>query len=155
VNKETLEAQRIEGMAESMVDEAVYGFLGMISDGKPYAIPISFARQGQTIYFHGGRGRKSEALRSHPHACLTMVDTPRLIQGDTGCNVSFAYRSVLVSGPVRRVQDSEEKGRALTALVAKYHAEQAAAGLAAGTVERTLVWALEVDQVSLCVKRED
>ena len=64
MNKETLEAQRIEGMAESMVDEAVYGFLGMVSEGEPYTIPISFARQGQTIYFHGGRGRKAEALRS-------------------------------------------------------------------------------------------
>lgn len=35
-----------------VIDKATYGVLAMVDEGKPYCIPLSIVRDGNTLYFH-------------------------------------------------------------------------------------------------------
>lgn len=149
---DTSEEPRLTPEAEALLDAADFGYLGVIAGSEPYVLPLSFAREGQTLYLHTGRGKKVEAFTAHPHVCFTVVELPQLIKGEGACNVGFAYRSLLIRGVVRPVEEEAEKKRALKRFVAKYHAEKEAQTLPAQTVARTLVFAIQPEVVTLKTK---
>lgn len=60
--------------ALEIIDKCGYAVLSMIDQDAPYAVPISVARDGDTVYFHCAKeGRKTDILRSYPRVCLVFV----------------------------------------------------------------------------------
>jgi len=110
--------------AWGVVDKCEYAFLAMVgADSTPYCIPITIARTGRSIYFHGAmEGRKVDFVRLHPRVCLTCVgDT--LIQE---AQFTTLYESAVVVGDVTEVLDSAEKAEALR-LICQRHTPNAMA----------------------------
>lgn len=97
--------------------------LGMVSDGQPYVVPISFgyevAEEGQiALYIHcAPGGRKVDALTQNPHVCIEgdifhkIEPTPR--------GITTRYESVIGFGTARRVE-GEEQLHGLRCLLARY-----------------------------------
>ncbi len=89
--------------------------LGMLSDGKPYVIPMNFGytwdTTGLTLYFHSGlKGKKIDAMRANPLVCFEMDLQGGLIgTGETACRYSFAFSSIVGEGNVEFAQDNTEK----------------------------------------------
>lgn len=89
--------------------------LAMISDGKPYVIPLNFGyiwdENGLTIYFHTGiKGKKIDALSVDPHVCFEMdIDEGLMSGGDTACRYSFAFSSIVGEGCVEFAHNNDEK----------------------------------------------
>lgn len=54
--------------AIELLETAEYGFLSMVgTDGFGYGIPISFVKEGKSVYFHcAPEGYKLECLRENP-----------------------------------------------------------------------------------------
>ena len=64
--------------ALEIIDKCGYAVLSMIDQDAPYAVPISVARDGDTVYFHCAKeGRKTDILRSYPRVCLVFVGDVR------------------------------------------------------------------------------
>lgn len=96
--------------------------LAMVDEGKPYMIPLNFGYQMEgdtlTLAFHSAKvGRKMEALHHHPDVCFEMDCEHALIDGEFGCDFSFAFSSVIGFGNVEFVNLYEEKLKYLQLLM--------------------------------------
>jgi uncharacterized protein len=95
---------------DAILDEALYCHLGFVVDGQPYVIPTLHARQGDLVYVHG-----SSASRMLRHAaagapmCLTVTLLDGLVLAKSVFNHSIDYRSVVVLGTARQVEDEEKR----------------------------------------------
>ena len=86
-------------------------------EGWPYAVPLSYVYDGQTVYFHSAKtGHKIDAVAREPRAsfCVIAQDDVRPEKFTT------AYRSVIVFGRVRVVESDEEKRAAIEKLALRY-----------------------------------
>jgi nitroimidazol reductase NimA-like FMN-containing flavoprotein (pyridoxamine 5'-phosphate oxidase superfamily) len=142
-----------------VLQETPWGVLAMAGQGWPYAVPINFACEGTTIYFHGGdfegKGKKLKAgfLAAGPEVCLTVVSKPEMIESfpgheDNPCYCGFRYESVLVFGKVRAIEDDAEQDRALRLIVGKYRPAMAAAPFDPEILGMTMAYCLEADAIT-------
>lgn len=120
--------------AQELLRDASFAYLAMVETAGPYVVPLNFVYvEGPgapsapsatgldgRIYFHSGEGRKSETLAADPRVCLALTAGVAFDQGDRPCADGFSYRSLLVWGQARRVEDQDGRETALRAIVAKY-----------------------------------
>lgn len=101
-----------------VVDKCEYATLAMIdTDGTPYCLPISIARDEDIIYFHSAKeGRKIDALRNDPNVCMSCVgDTLRAKDKFT-----TEFESAILRGKASEVTEDEEKIHGLK-LICEHH----------------------------------
>ncbi|MEP6742375.1 MAG: pyridoxamine 5'-phosphate oxidase family protein, partial [bacterium] len=53
-----------------LLNSARMGRLGCIDNNEPYVVPINYFFEAGVVYSHSLPGRKIDALRAHPLACL-------------------------------------------------------------------------------------
>ena len=105
-------------VVHAILDEALVCHLGFIADGKPVVIPTIYGRAGETLYVHGSvASRMLRSLKDGVDLSLTVTLIDGLVLARSSFHHSMNYRSVVVFGRGRAVVDSEEKGRALDAIV--------------------------------------
>jgi hypothetical protein len=102
----------------AILDEGLYGHVGLESDGQPYVIPALYGRFGDEIFLHGSPlagilGRAVAGAR----LCFTVSLLDGLVLAKTAFHHSMNYRSVVILGEARRVEDREEKLEALRLVV--------------------------------------
>jgi nitroimidazol reductase NimA-like FMN-containing flavoprotein (pyridoxamine 5'-phosphate oxidase superfamily) len=102
-----------------ILDEALICHLGYVRDGEPVVLPTTHVRLGEVLYLHGstGAGPTLAATRSDLPVCVTVTLIDGLVLARSALHHSMKYRSVVVMGTARLVEDSEEKLRALAALL--------------------------------------
>lgn len=105
--------------AERMLDEATSGTLALIGDGGyPYAVPVSFVRDGSRIYFHGARsGHKYDAIKAEERASFCVIAADEVVPE----RYTTHYRSAIAFGRVRIVEDESERDRSIRLLAMRYH----------------------------------
>lgn len=86
------------------------GRLGCVDNGEPYVVPINYVFADGFVYSHSLPGRKIEALRVNPRACL-QVD---VIESE------FAWRSVIAYGNFEEVRVLSERREILSKLLARF-----------------------------------
>ncbi len=94
------------------------GVLALDGDcGYPYAVPISYVYDGEKLYFHSARtGHKLDAIRHNPKASFCVIDQDQVVpEGYT-----TYFRSVVVFGRMRVLEDEQEKRDAIEKLAIKY-----------------------------------
>ena len=140
------ELSREEGIA--MLDEATAGVLSLVDeDGEPYGVPISFAREGQALYFHGAReGRKLDAMRHCGRASFCVIQQDMVVPQ----KFTTYFRSAIACGPIRVVDDPDEARRGLWALAHKYNPGDTEGSEAEieGAFARTCVMALDIEDLT-------
>lgn len=109
---------------EASLQGAFCGRTGTLGpDGYPYVVPNLFTWQEGQVYLHTARyaGHFLTNVRFHPQVSFE-VDEPGEVfpDGHIECDTSVAYRSVIVFGRIRIVEDLEEKVRFYQAFMAKY-----------------------------------
>ncbi|MHB9150185.1 MAG: pyridoxamine 5'-phosphate oxidase family protein [Thermoleophilia bacterium] len=124
------------------------GFLAVVDEDGPYTVPISFAYDGENIFFHGGVGKTSLALEADPRACLAVMKGSDLIKGDTPCGDNVRSRTALVFGLVRLLDSPFEKDAALRTIIAKYDPDAVAAAFRPEKVAGTRVYSMEIRAVT-------
>jgi nitroimidazol reductase NimA-like FMN-containing flavoprotein (pyridoxamine 5'-phosphate oxidase superfamily) len=142
----------VEGQASAparqVLDASAVGYLAMAGGGWPYVVPISFAANGDTVFFHGGGSLKASLLEAEPRVCLAVTTRPEFMPADDPCDENFRYESVLAFGEVELVEDDAERDRALRLIVEKYDAALAHAPFKGSVLQGTSVWALRVDALT-------
>lgn len=134
--------------AMDVLSQAQVGYVAVVTPGGPYAVPLSFAHDGQRIYWHGRQGELSNALGDGAAACFVAAVEEELQLGGSPCDDSFAYRSVMVRGTARPIQERQQKLFALQLILLKYDPPRRRAPLPDDVIERTLVLGLDMQEVS-------
>jgi len=103
---------------ERILDHATHGVLAVLGDeGYPYAVPLSYVRVDDTLYFHSAtRGHKLDAIAACDKASFCVVATDEVAPEE----FTTHYRSVIAWGRVLVVTHDGEKRQALIALADKY-----------------------------------
>ena len=139
---------------DAILDEALFCHLGFVVDGQPYVIPTLHARKGDLLYVHG-----SSASRMLRHAatgapmCATVTLLDGLVLAKSVFNHSIDYRSVVVLGVARQVEDEEkaESLRLFTEHVAPGRWEEARQPTGA-ELKATSILALPLNEASAKVR---
>jgi uncharacterized protein len=103
-----------------ILDESLICHLGYVTDGRPVVLPTTHARHGETLYLHGstGSGPMLAAKQgSGLPVCVTATLVDGLVLARSALHHSLVYRSVVVLGDARLVDDPAEKLSALGSLL--------------------------------------
>jgi len=102
----------------AILDEGLVCHVGFALEGQPYVIPTSYARVDDVLYVHGSAAsRMLKALAGGVPVCVTVTLLDGLVLARSAFHHSMNYRSAVVLGMARLVEDPEEKQRALWAIV--------------------------------------
>jgi uncharacterized protein len=100
--------------ANSILDEGFICHVGFVSDGHPFVIPTGYGRDGENLYIHGSAAsRMLRNLDQGVAVCVTVTLLDGLVLARSIFNHSMNYRSVVVLGTAVKVEDPQEKLRAL------------------------------------------
>jgi nitroimidazol reductase NimA-like FMN-containing flavoprotein (pyridoxamine 5'-phosphate oxidase superfamily) len=101
---------------EAILDEGLFCHVGFIHDGLPVVIPTLYARVGDVVYVHGSSASRTlRTLSTECDVCLTVTLLDGLVLARSAFHHSANYRSVVIFGRARLVDDAAEKLAALEA----------------------------------------
>lgn len=104
--------------AYAVLDAGQIAHVGFVVDGQPFVIPMLYARLGDTVLLHGSVGsRLLRHLASGAPVCLSVTHLDGWVLARSHFNHSANYRSVVVFGTARTVDEPERKASALLHLV--------------------------------------
>jgi nitroimidazol reductase NimA-like FMN-containing flavoprotein (pyridoxamine 5'-phosphate oxidase superfamily) len=104
---------------DAILDEGLISHLG-ISDGhgQPFVVPTLHARSGDLVYCHGSvASRTIKQLAGGAPACLTVSLIDGLVLARSAMHHSANYRSAMLLGTARLVEDHDEQLHAAEAIV--------------------------------------
>lgn len=102
---------------DAVLNRGTSGVLALSGDGGyPYALPISYAYEGDRLIFHCAlTGHKLDAIAREPKASFCVIDQDQVVSAE----YTTHYRSVIVFGRMR-VLEGEEKRSAAMLLAERY-----------------------------------
>ena len=93
--------------------------IGAVDEDGMFIVPVNYGSELQEredgtldwkLYFHSAaQGRKAEAFGKEPTVALELDREGGVIQGDYTCSYSFAYRSIMGTGKIRKLESESEK----------------------------------------------
>lgn len=135
--------------------------LALISEGKPYSVPVNFGytvteldgAKKLTLYFHGaGEGKKIESIKQNPDVSFCAETFADVAGGETACDWTCYYESVIGFGKAELLSDSSERTKGLDAIML-HNGYKIPAGVKfiaynAMILARTVVVKIEVEEVT-------
>ena len=100
----------LEEEARALLSACKIGRLGCVDNGEPYVVPINYVFEDGSIYSQSLPGRKIEALRAHPRACLQVDE----IEND------FDWRSTIAYGDFEEIRVPSDRRSILSKLLARF-----------------------------------
>lgn len=107
----------------ALLDDALVAHLGVQVGDHPLVLPTAFAvdpdgpDDGGTLYVHGSVAAGWLRASSGATVCVTVTELDGLVAGRSAFHHSMNYRSAVVIGTARLVEDSTERQHALDLIV--------------------------------------
>ncbi|WP_149262641.1 pyridoxamine 5'-phosphate oxidase family protein [Actinomadura sp. K4S16] len=138
-----------------ILDDGMICHLGLIVDGSPRVLPTGYGRLDDTLYVHGSTGASSLRAGPSQDICVTVTHVDGLVLARSLFNHSINYRSAVVYGTPRLVDDPEEKLTGLRAITEQLTPGQWDAARHPNRKElaATSVLALSLDEASVKVRQ--
>ena len=103
-----------EKTLHSILDEGFLCHVGFSVDGQPFVIPTLYGREGNTIYIHGSAvSRMLKEASEGVELCLTVTHVDGIVLARSAFHHSMNYRSAVVFGKGRLIEDDDKKNEAL------------------------------------------
>jgi uncharacterized protein len=140
---------------DAILDEALFCHVGFVHERRPFVIPTIHARAGDVVYLHGSpASRMLQTLAGGIDVCVTATLLDGIVMARSVYNHSLNYRSAVVLGTARPLEEQDEKRAALAAIV-----EHVARGRGVDArppsekeLRATTVLALPIDEASAKVR---
>jgi len=137
---------------EKTLETLQHGFCGRLAtigeDGYPYCVPLLYVWMDGELYVHNtrARGHLRANIDRDPRVCFE-IDEPGEVfpYGRFECDSTLAFRSVILFGRVRVVEELETKQRFFEMLISKY----AKSDWTEGDVARPKGFFPRIDQITL------
>ena len=102
---------------QAIVDASAICHVGFVVEGRPFVVPTIHARIGEVVYFHGApASRMLKTIRDGASLCITVTHLDGLVLARSAFHHSMNYRSAMLFGIGRLVNDETEKWDALHAI---------------------------------------
>lgn len=101
---------------DGVLDEALICHLAFETDQGPVAIPTIHARIGDVLYLHGSHASRMMRTTVGEQVCVTATIVDGIVVARSAFHHSLNYRSVMVFGVPRVVDDAEERTAAFAAI---------------------------------------
>jgi nitroimidazol reductase NimA-like FMN-containing flavoprotein (pyridoxamine 5'-phosphate oxidase superfamily) len=104
-----------ESELREILEHGKYATIALCRENEPYSVPLSYGYDAgrNCLYFHcAAKGLKLDFIRQNPKACVTIVEDRGYISGD--CD--HAFRSLVIRGEMRLVDDQKVKRQAIAVL---------------------------------------
>jgi len=92
---------------QDLVASVNFGHLACSHDDIPYVVPVNYAVVDPYIYVYTTEGKKSGWISANPNVCLQI----ELVKSRTD------WRSVVIDAVAKRIQDVDERERAVDAIL--------------------------------------
>lgn len=129
--------------------------IAFYDEGDIYIVPINYGYsydEQYTFYFHGAKaGRKYELAKKTPKVGFEIDGDYTLLTGETACDFSATFQSVVGTGILSIVENTEEKIRGLNAIM-KQTTSKAEWDYSNEMLETVAVFRLDVDKMSCKAK---
>ena len=102
-----------------LLEKETSGVLALLGDDEyPYAVPISYVYDNSKIYFHSAKeGHKIDAIRKCSKASFCVIAQDEIFPE----KYTTYFKSVIVFGKIRILEDENEIREAIERLAMKYH----------------------------------
>jgi nitroimidazol reductase NimA-like FMN-containing flavoprotein (pyridoxamine 5'-phosphate oxidase superfamily) len=139
---------------EAILDEALMAHVGVTGPTGPVVLPMVYGRLGDCLYLHGAAGNALLRAGSGTEVCVTVTLLDGLVMARSWFHHSMNFRSVVILGRTRVVEDSEEKVRALAAVIDHMATDRSAQARppTESELRSTLVLALELSETSAKIR---
>ena len=98
----------------AILDEGLVCHAGFIAERRPVVIPMAYGRDGDRLFLHGSAAsRAMRSLAAGIDLCVTVTLFDGLVLARSLFHHSMNYRSVVIFGEARLLEDRSEKLRAL------------------------------------------
>lgn len=99
-----------EDTIHSILDEALVCHVSYVLEGQPFIIPTAYCRVDNKIYLHGSVGSHffMQMAKGIP-VCIAVTLVDALVLARSVFHHSLNYRSVVIFGNTRLVDDSDER----------------------------------------------
>jgi nitroimidazol reductase NimA-like FMN-containing flavoprotein (pyridoxamine 5'-phosphate oxidase superfamily) len=117
------EYARDEAWVREFLHRGLIGHVAHLSGDQPFITPTNFwfDEAGRRIIFHSNiAGRVRSNLEHFPKVCFETSEFGRFLPANTALEFSTQFRSVMVFGTVKILEEAEEKRAALYGLLGKY-----------------------------------
>ena len=122
----------------AILREGTLGRLGCIADGEPYVVPVNYVFDERDIYVHSLPGKKIDALRASPRACLQVDEVKD----------PYHWRSVIAYGKYEEISDERTREDLLVTLFRRLpHMSPVESKLTNGLKE-IIVFRIKVDKIT-------
>ena len=141
--------------AYAILDEAYICHVGFVHDASPVVLPTMHARVDDVLYIHGSvASRMLRTLSSGVEACVTVTLLDGLVLARSAFHHSMNYRSVVVFGTARVVDDGDEQLAAMRGLIERVRPGRWEVARQPTEVElrQTIVMAIALDEMSAKVR---
>jgi nitroimidazol reductase NimA-like FMN-containing flavoprotein (pyridoxamine 5'-phosphate oxidase superfamily) len=139
----------------AILDAAYVAHVGTVVDGAPVVMPYACARVGDELVLHGSvKAGILSALANGTPVCATVTHVDGLVLARSAFHSSMNYRSAVVHGNARVVDDPEEKIRLLDAVVDRLlpGRRPVIRGMTQGELDAVQVVAIALDRVSAKIR---
>lgn len=122
-------------------------FIVPMSFGYDWADPeeIDADEPRLALWVHSaGAGRKADAFDCEPRVAIEMDVQDGVIAGTYACAYSYAYRSIMGTGTIHRIQGTEAKRYGLTRIM-QHLAPEASTGFTDQALARTNIYCIDID----------
>src|SRR5262245_55800522 len=110
--------------AQEVLETAFCGRLAVIGeDGYPYCVPLLYVWMDNLLYVHNtsAKGHLRASVENEQRVCFELDEPGEVFDyGRFECDSGLAYRSVVLFGKIRIVEELATKQRFCEALMAKY-----------------------------------
>jgi len=124
--------------ARSIIERGRVGRLACVFNGEPYVVPVNYVFDRDNIYIHSRPGRKVDALRANPRACL-LVDE---IQDE------FNWRSALAFGNYEEIQDQLERDLVVELFTKRFRSLTPVESVVELPASQPIVFRISVDTIT-------
>jgi len=104
------------GSLDDVLEAGLICHLGVVIDETPVVLPTGYGRIGDTLYLHGSSANRSLLAAAGRQVCVTVTLLDGLVCARAVFHHSMHYRSAVIFGAPRLVDDPAEKLAALRAV---------------------------------------
>ncbi len=95
--------------------------IALSDNNKPYMIPVSYGYDDEKIYIHCAQeGRKLDIIKKNRHVCFEVSDNIGLVGGESACQYTARFRSVIGFGEIEIVIDRERIRKGLNIIMRQH-----------------------------------